>query len=392
MPPSRPSPPTRPRRPACGSSSRPRRQQARQTPAAPRAVDGDRPPLVESGDAGADGLDPAGVLVAEGERRLPGHRAGRELVQHVQVGMADPGAAHPQEHLAGSRLGTVDLPELGVLLPAGQLQSTHGGLLYSVRRARNWPATSAAHARTASQSRKSPSGARMAVTIARSPTFSRSLSRRPANTWCPRAPTQLGQRVDVVRLVGRERRSPDRPAGEQPDRPLAQGRRVRAHPLAGRLPPPAGVHRAADQDGVEAGRGGRVLRLLEEDRQPDRPAVAPVGQLAGDRLGDPAGRTVLRRDDHQDARPRGRLGLPSCCSSSRTHPPFRTRSLDRKVPEGSPDRGLRTQRGRRRATAAPVRNGGCGQLVGGSSLPSSSSRSASSLVVWTAPSACSGGP
>ncbi len=33
-----------------------------------------------------------------------------------------------------------------------------------------------------------------------------------------------------------------------------------------------------------------------------------------------------------------------------------------------------------------------GQEAGGSSLPSSSSRSASSLVVCTAPSACSGGP
>ena len=138
----------------------------------------------------------------------------------------------------------------------------------------------AAQARTASQSRKSPSGARIAVTIARSPKLSRSLSRRPANTWCPRAPTSWLSGWTSCGSSGGKGGEPIGPLENSQTGRVAQGGRVRAHPVARGLPPPAGVDRAADEDGVEPGRRGRVLRLLEEDRQPDRAAVVPVGQLA----------------------------------------------------------------------------------------------------------------
>ena len=94
-------------------------------PATPRPVHGDGLADLEAGDPGAERLDPAGVLVAERERRVVGHQAGRELVEQVEVGVAHPGPADPHDDLAGTRLRLRDLTELGVVLPVGQLQGTH---------------------------------------------------------------------------------------------------------------------------------------------------------------------------------------------------------------------------------------------------------------------------
>ena len=57
-------------------------------------------------DALADALDDAGSLVAEHARRVAGRvGAGRG----VEVGVADAAGGEPDEHLAGLRLGEVDL-------------------------------------------------------------------------------------------------------------------------------------------------------------------------------------------------------------------------------------------------------------------------------------------
>jgi hypothetical protein len=89
-------------------------------------VDGDRPAVLQAGHPGADRLDPAGVLVPQRERQLPRHGPGRELVQHVQVGVADARAADPQQHLARAGLRAVHLAQLGVGLPGGDLERAHG--------------------------------------------------------------------------------------------------------------------------------------------------------------------------------------------------------------------------------------------------------------------------
>src|SRR5690606_36783601 len=74
--------------------------------AAPGAVHGDRIAFLPALYAAAQGGDPAGVLVAQGERPLET----QALLEHVQVGMADAGAADLQQHLAraGPRLGQID--------------------------------------------------------------------------------------------------------------------------------------------------------------------------------------------------------------------------------------------------------------------------------------------
>jgi hypothetical protein len=60
--------------------------------------------------------------VAERERQR--ERRGRR-VHEMQVGVADAGRRHPQEHLAGTGLRDLGLPELGLARPH-ELIGTHG--------------------------------------------------------------------------------------------------------------------------------------------------------------------------------------------------------------------------------------------------------------------------
>ena len=75
------------------------------------------------------GVHPAGVLVAEGERRVQGSMPGLELVHQVQVGVAGAGAADLDQHLARARLGDGDLLEDRLALPLVQTQCAHVDLL-----------------------------------------------------------------------------------------------------------------------------------------------------------------------------------------------------------------------------------------------------------------------
>lgn len=56
--------------------------------APPASVDGDWLADLQTGDVGAEGGDPPGVLVPQGERRIPRQLAGLEVVHQVQVGVA----------------------------------------------------------------------------------------------------------------------------------------------------------------------------------------------------------------------------------------------------------------------------------------------------------------
>jgi len=71
----------------------------------PRAVDRDGVALLDRGDTVADRVDPSGVLVAQRQRHLPRHHAGLEVAHHVQVGVTRPGAADPDDYLAGPLVG-----------------------------------------------------------------------------------------------------------------------------------------------------------------------------------------------------------------------------------------------------------------------------------------------
>ena len=73
----------------------------------------------ERGDAVADALDDAGALVPEHGRRVAG-RVGAG--GGVEVGVADAAGDEPHEHLAGPRLGQVDLlhDERRAELPRGR--------------------------------------------------------------------------------------------------------------------------------------------------------------------------------------------------------------------------------------------------------------------------------
>ena len=128
MPPSRPRPPGRAGGGRVDAVVLGALAAADAVPAAPRAVHGDGLADLEAGDAGAEGVDPAGVLVAERERRLVRHQSGRELVEQVEVGVADAGAADLDDDLAGTRIGLRDVAQLRVVLPGGELQGTHDRL------------------------------------------------------------------------------------------------------------------------------------------------------------------------------------------------------------------------------------------------------------------------
>ena len=103
IPPSRPSPPDAPAVGRVDAVVLVALAAADAVPAAPRAVHGDRLADLEAGDAGAEGVDPAGVLVAERERRVERHQARRELVEQVEVGVAHAGAADLDDDLARAR-------------------------------------------------------------------------------------------------------------------------------------------------------------------------------------------------------------------------------------------------------------------------------------------------
>jgi hypothetical protein len=83
----------------------------------------------ERGDAGADGLDHAGALVAEDARRVP---AGIGAGRGIQVGVADAAGDEPDERLARLGLGELDLLD-GERLPE---LLEHGGADLHARQAR----------------------------------------------------------------------------------------------------------------------------------------------------------------------------------------------------------------------------------------------------------------
>ena len=63
-------------------------------------------PTASERDAVADPLDDAGALVPEHGRRVAGRVGARG---GVEIGVADAAGDEPHEHLAGSRLGQIDL-------------------------------------------------------------------------------------------------------------------------------------------------------------------------------------------------------------------------------------------------------------------------------------------
>ncbi|MFN7969134.1 MAG: hypothetical protein U0P47_07350 [Acidimicrobiales bacterium] len=97
------------------------------SPAPRRAVDRNGLAELEPDDSGPDGLDPAGVLVAQGERRLERNHPRLEVVDQVQVRVAHPRTGDTHENLSGGGVGLLDVPDLRVVLPFGELHCVHGG-------------------------------------------------------------------------------------------------------------------------------------------------------------------------------------------------------------------------------------------------------------------------
>ena len=75
---------------------------------APRAVDRHGRSHLDAADARSERVDPACVLVAEGERRAPGQQPLVEVVHQVEVGVAGTGTADAHAHFARPRLGIGD--------------------------------------------------------------------------------------------------------------------------------------------------------------------------------------------------------------------------------------------------------------------------------------------
>ena len=88
--------------------------------AAPGADDGDRLAGLEAGHPGTQGVDPAGVLVAEGEGRAPWQLAGVEVVHEVQVGVAGAGAADLDQDLTGAGFRDGHVAQHGRAVPGLQ--------------------------------------------------------------------------------------------------------------------------------------------------------------------------------------------------------------------------------------------------------------------------------
>ena len=149
-------------------------------------------------------------------------------------------------------------------------------------------ATSSAHARMASWSRKSPVGAWTARTASRSVHRRSAGSSRPLKTWWPRAATPAPSAVHLGQVVEGPGRVAERAAGEHPHRDGRELRAVALDEVAGRGQPPAHVDRAADQHRVEAGQVTRIRGVvyvhLGREQLP--------AQYARDLLGDPGSGTV----------------------------------------------------------------------------------------------------
>ena len=156
----------RPQPPACRLGQRfsaPRAQSGHDA-AAPRPVDEDGVALGERRHAGAERGDHAGGLVAERERQRPRQRPLGPLHQ-MKVGVAETGRGDLDEHGARSRLGHLHLSQLGLRLPADELDRVHSAVDRDrCRAARRTCAARprAARARTRSGSRppapRTPSG------------------------------------------------------------------------------------------------------------------------------------------------------------------------------------------------------------------------------------------
>ncbi len=94
--------------------------------AAPRAVHGHRVADLNPRRARPECIDPARVLVSERERGTPGQQSALEVVHQVEIRVAGAGATDADAHLAGARLGVVDVDELRSVLPVDQSQRAHG--------------------------------------------------------------------------------------------------------------------------------------------------------------------------------------------------------------------------------------------------------------------------
>jgi hypothetical protein len=104
-------------------------QAPRAAAATPGADDGHGLTDLQAGHALAEGVHPAGVLVAEGERRAPGQRPRLELVHQVQVGVARARGTHLHQHLTGAGVRARHLLEHRLALPVLQPQRAHVDLL-----------------------------------------------------------------------------------------------------------------------------------------------------------------------------------------------------------------------------------------------------------------------
>ena len=102
--------------------------------AAPRTKDGHGCSDQKSCDALADLVHVTGRLMAKRERRAPREHAVAKVMHEVQVGVAQAGAGHLDDHLAGPGFGDVDLDELGLGVPREQLDSLHCSSQNSWRR------------------------------------------------------------------------------------------------------------------------------------------------------------------------------------------------------------------------------------------------------------------
>jgi hypothetical protein len=81
-------------------------------PASPSAEHGHRLADLHARDTGAEGVDPAGILVAEDPRRRRQPGSWRRCGLEVEVRMADPGGADADPYLAEARLGFRNLLNL----------------------------------------------------------------------------------------------------------------------------------------------------------------------------------------------------------------------------------------------------------------------------------------